>query len=355
MAGGEGAMAHYYVFDLDETLGQMHSFFYQLCTLRPEVYFQNTMPPRHAAVLANNHTAAIRERLGAAYGAFVRAIAEKERSAEPLGLLRPGILEVFRAIQEQKEQGRPVCAMIYSNNGTLFLLELTRDVIHAALGTDDLIRDCIHWFNPMRRPEIVVGQPGSAQKTWAVLRRLLSEGPCGASPDLLPQQVTFFDDRIHPNLKAVLGENSIQVLPYSYKTPCSRVNTLYTEALQGAGFFDTEAETQMLLEYIKKHCATAKAPLTWENHLANIVKLNGRTNAEASSPPPRLADTDMLVAAVKKYDVPAINLGNNPLNVVSSNVFMGGRGRIARRRIITRRRRGTKYAAKKSRHIRRRR
>ena len=345
---------HYYVFDLDETLGQMHSFFYYICTLRPS-----------AAVLVNAHTGALKVRLATAYTNFVRSIAEKEQSESPLGLLRPGILDVFRAIQAQKARGQPVCAMIYSNNGSLEMLELTRDVIHAALGEDDLIRDCVHWYHPLRRPEILPGNPGVAEKTWAVLRRLLSEGSCGASPDVLLQQVTFFDDRIHPNLKAILGANSIKVIPYSYKTPCSRINVIYTNAIRDAGFFETEDETRTLLEYIDAHCSTAKVlksdPLTWENHLRALVKVNGKTNAETSFVPRRFPDTDMLIAAVKQYDriepqglEPPINLGNNPLNMVKSNVFTGGRGRIVRRRVVTRRKR-SRFGTKKSRHIRRRR
>lgn len=363
MAGGEGPAPHYYVFDLDETLGQMHSFFYHMCTLRPEEHFTNTNPARKAQVMANAHTAAIRDRLNVAYGEFVRYIAEKELSDHPLGLLRPGILEVFRAIQEQKARGQPVCAMIYSNNGSLFLLELTRDVIHAALGESDIIKDCIHWYNPKRRSEIDRFRPGSADKTWAVLRRLLSEGPCGASPDVLPQQVTFFDDRIHPDLKAVLGDTSIQVLPYGYRTPSSRVNKLYTQALGSAGFFDTPEETEQLLEYIKRNCGTHSTRsnfygLTWEDHLAKLTKLNGKTDSESTPLPKRLADTDKLITAVKRHDrveeAAPVNLGNNPLSAVGSNVFMGGKGHLVRRRVITRRKR-SKHAAKKSRHIRRRR
>ena len=106
MAGGEGPLPHYYVFDLDETLGQMHSFFYHICTLRPEEFYKNTFPARSGSVVANARTTTFKEKLKSAYTAFVRDIAAVETSDTPLGLLRPGILDVFRAIQAQKEQGR---------------------------------------------------------------------------------------------------------------------------------------------------------------------------------------------------------------------------------------------------------
>lgn len=368
MAAGEGPEGHYYVFDLDETLGQMHSFFYYMCTLRPDEHFSNTNPARKSAAVANVRFGKMQERLGVAYRGFVRAIAEKESSAEPLGLLRPGILEVFRAIQAQKESGKPVCCMIYSNNGSLFLLELTRDVIHAALGVDNLIQDCVHWYHPTRRPEIQVGSPGVANKTWSVLSKLLKEGGCGAPEDLHPEQVTFFDDRIHPDLKATLKDNSIKVIPYSYKTPCVKVNKLYNQALTEAGLLDTAESKIDLLLYIRKHCGTVKYTdgfITWTTHLASLIQFTGKTSPDDSVPPPRLADTDALIAAVTKNDIAVENasetLGNNPLSAINSNVFRktintfsGGRGSILRRRVLTKRNRSG-AARKKTRHIRRRR
>jgi hypothetical protein len=367
MAGGEGPMEtpHYYVFDLDETLGQMHTPFAFMCTLRPEEFHKEKNPKFHAKLIANANTSELRDRQRVAYMAFVRLLAEAEQQSPPLGVLRPGILEVFRAIQAQRAAGQDVCCVIYSNNGDLHLLELTRDVLHQALGTRDLIRDCVHWFHPMRSPEISPGEPGRAEKTWAVLSRVLKEGPCGA-PDVRPSQVTFFDDRVHPDLKTTLGEESIQVLPFSYRVNTSVLTELYRKALEEAGFFSSPAATMQLLEYIKRNCGTVntKKPLTFENHEQFILKHTGLTAPPEKAPPARLADTDALVAVIKRHDRPVNlgNLGNNPLSAVGSNVFTGGsgsgsgngKGRLVRRRIVTRRKR-SKHVAKKSRHIRRRR
>lgn len=358
MAGDEGSMTHYYVFDLDETLGQMHTPFYFMCTLRPEE-FNLKIPARKARVNANAETGILRDRLHVAYMAFVRLVAEQESSIPPLGILRPGILEVFRAIQAQRDGGQNVRCMIYSNNGGLHMLELTRDIIHQALGTRDLICDCVHWYHPTRRPEITPSSPGTARKTWDVLSRLLKEGPCGASDTLHPSHVTFFDDRIHSDLKAILGDRSIQVLPFSYRVNTQTIADLYRHALEEAGFFSSSETTIQLLNYIKRHCGTVNGdePLSFENHIETIRKHTSLTAPPGKTPSARLADTDILLAAVKRHDLQSTNLGNNPLSAVGSNVFMGGsgsgRGHIVRRRIVTRRKR-SKHVAKKSRHIRRR-
>jgi hypothetical protein len=352
MAGGEESMTHYYVFDLDETLGQMHTPFYFMCTLRPEE-FNLKNPARKARVDANAETGILRDRLRVAYMAFVRLVAEQESTIPPLGILRPGILEVFRAIQAQRDTGQNVRCMIYSNNGDLHMLELTRDIIHQALGTRDLICDCVHWYHPTRRPEITPGSPGTASKTWAILSKLLKEGPCAAG-DVQPSQVTFFDDRVHSDLKITLGDQSIEVIPFSYRVNTDTLAELYRRALEEAGFFSDLATTIQLLNYIRRYCGIVNSdePLSFKNHIESIKKYTKLTAPPGKNPPVRLADTDILVAAVKRHDLPPINLGNNPLSAIGSNVFMGGR--IVRHRVVTRRRR-SKYAAKKTRHIRRRR
>lgn len=200
------------------------------------------------------------------------------------------------------------------------------------------------------------------------MSRLLKEGPCDAG-DVQPSQVTFFDDRIHDNLEKKLGQESILVDRFDYKVNTDTLADLYQRALKEAGFFsDPETETK-LLNYINRHCRTlnTKIPFTFDNHIKTIAKLNGVTAPPGTAPPARLEDTDILVAAVKRHDrveppinlvEPPINLGNNPLSAVGSNVFMGGSGsgreRRVRHRMVTRRKR-SKHAAKKSRHIRRRR
>lgn len=356
MAGGEQAIqpTHYYVFDLDETLGQMHTPYYFMCGLRPEDFF--IIPSRQRDVERNLRTAELRDRLRVAYMAFVRRIAEAEQQTPPLGILRPGILEVFRAIQAQRDAGQNLCCMIYSNNGNLIMLELTRDILHQALGTQTLIRDCVHWSHPLRKSEIVAGKPGVGDKTWAVLQRLLQEGPCGAVA-VQPSQVTFFDDRVHPDLKRVLGEESIKVLGFPYRVNSDILADIYRDSLQEAGILGDSDLRIMFLEYVRDICGTlpTKGPLTFEAHVSQLRKLNGVTAPPGKAPPARLADTDELIAVVNRHTSiqPSVNLGNNPLNVINTGVFMGGRGRVVRRRMVTRRR--GKHGGKKSRHIRRRR
>ncbi len=351
MAEGAPPLPHYYVFDLDETLAQVYSFFYVMCTLRPDAHTQNIQPAKRNRIQVNATFQSIQPRLQSAYQHFVQSIAKRETSEHPFGLLRPGILEVFSELKMQKDAGIPLCCMIYSNNGSLDLLELVKDVIHAAVGDSELIRDCVHWYHPSRKMERAPNQPGVANKTWPILHRLLYEGPCQASVDTKPTQVTFFDDRVHPNLKRALKDQSILVQPYRYKVPVQEVNALYTDAIQSVGLLDTPESTQQLLLFIHSACGTVQEPLTWSSHLERLVTLNKGTAPEGSRPPPRLPDTDILLAAVR----PKLRASTSILGVSanSANIYMGGRARIRiTSRKSTRKRRGMNR--KKSQHTRRR-
>lgn len=321
----------YFVFDMDETLAQVYTPFYYICSLRPEKFYKNLNAERNGLVTANTRTATFRERLGRAYEEFVRLIAEKEKSDSPLGLLRPGILRTMRNIYEFQQTGQAKCAMIYSNNGSLPMLELVRDVIHSALGITDLIRDCVHWYHPTRIPERT-GGPGSARKTWPILKKLLEEGPCGAV-DVKPSQVMFFDDMIHPDLYARLSHTYgyFKVIEYKYKTPCSEYNPLYREALTRAGILglpDGEEE-QTFLNTVADQCQTATKDSTFEDHLDLLKDYTGATAPNGSSPP-ALADTANLLLRVtafgNRFPVVAVapnTNSSNPLSAIQTNLFGG--------------------------------
>jgi hypothetical protein len=204
----------WFVFDMDETLGQLYTPFYMLCFFKTKESFSN---------LRRNLSPELAEPLGRAYARFVDRVAATEASDTPLGIIRPGLLPVMARLAELKDKGIIRGVMIYSNNGHLPSVQFMRDVIQSAIGRQDLICDAVHLMHPGRRAEQFT-QYGRiyANKTWAVVKSILESGPCGAT-DVTPQNVYFVDDANHPDLQRVLKTKYIQPKPYKYKTPISRL------------------------------------------------------------------------------------------------------------------------------------
>jgi hypothetical protein len=228
----------YYAFDLDETLANVFTPFYMICSLRPILTAQEDKIPMN---LPDTLTDAMRN----AYFIFVHLVAERENSDKPLGILRPGLIRCFEEIQSQYEEGLCKGVVFYSNNGSLGCLEFVRDVLQDALGNPHLICECAHWSHPFRTHEIDPLIPGSGKKTWATLKRLLTDGMCDATKEIGPQDVMFFDDLIHPDLHTTLGPygNYVHVKPYTYKSSITDVLSLYQQALREAGILGTNFES----------------------------------------------------------------------------------------------------------------
>lgn len=314
----------YLVFDLDETLGSLYSPYYYLCDLTYERFFKNTDPDYVAPPPAS-----LAPKLKIAYKEFVQNVADIENSVVPLGILRPGIIDVFRKITELKDAGVVDGVLIYSNNGNLPSLEFVRDVIEEAVGKKGLFCDLIHWYHPGREVEWtrdIQGRtrPGSARKTWAVLSKLMIEGPCGAPPTLHPSDVYFFDDQLHPDLKLRLGLgiNYINVPEYKYKTSALQIEPLFVNALRSAGILDSAESVSELLRYSAKKCS-GKIPDSFEDYLALHVKHTGKT-APADSTPPDADNGISLVSLV----LAKLGISSN----TSNNVNMEQTGGKARRR-----------------------
>ena len=83
----------YFIFDLDETLAEVYPLFYFLCDLRLEktTGATKTIPDE------------LQTPLNDAYTIFVHLVAEQELSMHPLGILRPGIIQVMEAIKKLKD------------------------------------------------------------------------------------------------------------------------------------------------------------------------------------------------------------------------------------------------------------
>ena len=219
----------YVVFDLDETLAHLNTVFYFLTTLRPEQSFDSDIVNKYSYKF--NETKEIRDEL---YKLFIKKITEKESSEQPLGLLRPGILQIMSMLYTLQKKKIIKGVVIYSNNGHLSNLEFVRDIIHNYLGTSKLICDCIYWGTSGREKEYINTSkpvPGSARKTFAVLKELLVNGPCKASIDLQPDEIYFFDDQPHYIDEDLPLGHSVKVKEYNYKAPFDAIAEIFKECL----------------------------------------------------------------------------------------------------------------------------
>lgn len=223
----------YLVFDLDETLAELYPTFYFLVSLTPE-------PPQTRTSSDDE----LKTKLDEAYKIFVKNVLSAEKQSQPLGILRPGILQVFEKIQQLKNTGQVKGTIIYSNNGHLESLEFIRDLIHEHLGTNDLILECIHRGHHMRDEE-KGARGGYPNKTWNVLSTILKTAPIEAPTDLSPEDVYFFDDQIHSDLKTILKNNYIQVPPYAFKASFDALAQQFTSALDEANINKDEL-TEMI-------------------------------------------------------------------------------------------------------------
>ncbi len=222
----------FFVFDLDETLANVYSPFYFLGDLKPDVFGKD------AEMIRNKNSPELTSALEEAYKIFVRKVALAEIREIPLGILRPGILELMGQIKRWRMEGLDARVAIYSNNGHLLMLQFARDVIEAAIGAPGMICDCIYWADPRRAAEVDATKPGYGQKTIKVLIQALQQGPCHAPADLKPEQIMFFDDQLHPDMIAALDWRYIHVKPHAYKAPVHLIRKYYVEALREAGIVE---------------------------------------------------------------------------------------------------------------------
>jgi hypothetical protein len=226
----------YFVFDMDETLAELYSMYYFIASLR----LRDTWKEHHRSHFPES----LEYSLQRAYRMFVRQVLAEEVSDFPLGVLRPGILEVMLELHFLKRKGMLDGVIIYSNNSHLPSLEFIRDLIHTYIGSDDLIKDCIHWHHPMRGEERIL-QAGFSNKTWSVLHRIMHRGHCQAPSSLEPSQVHFFDDLEHHDLKRVLQQNYHLVPAYQFRASFDRLASIYRDVLEY-----TNVDVNAMMEYV---------------------------------------------------------------------------------------------------------
>jgi hypothetical protein len=277
-----------FVFDLDETLANVYTPYYFLYDLQRQATYSHTKPPSKKTSLTPPPR--LTPLIKVAYDDFIDKIAEQEKSSDPLGIIRPGILQIMEHLRDMKTKGLCEGVVIYSNNGSLANLHFVRDVIHRAIDSADLICDCIHWHNPVRRSEYTSPiREGAADKTWAVMKKILIKGACKVpSKRVQPNDVYFFDDQSHPDLEEVLGDNYIHMNEYPYKTPFIRVAQIYLDSITKAGLL---ARPEIAREYIT-FCAQIYPstrdynPMkTLKRHLQIYKQLTGGTSSVGAPSP----------------------------------------------------------------------
>ena len=259
----------YFVFDMDETLAELYTVYYFVSSLKLKETFVKEGDYIGAELIPDS----LSSKLDAAYKCFINRIVIAETSSNPLGILRPGILNIMKRLSVLQKSGKVKAVIIYSNNGHLQSLEFIRDLIHARVGNDKLIKECIHWNHPMREDERISDANTKAggspiNKTWPVLKNIMINGECGAPDTLDTHQVHFFDDLNHINLHNALGDNYHQVPAYTNRASFDRIATIYKMCVR-----DVNINRRILLNYVLHFFENNYDDIDAYNELDMIVDL----------------------------------------------------------------------------------
>jgi hypothetical protein len=280
----------YFIFDMDETLAELYSVYYFVASLRlNEMYKDEDIKiPDH-----------LKKSLDKAYKIFVNNVLKKEISNKPLGVLRPGILDVMFKLNELKRKEKIGHVIIYSNNGHLESLEFIRDIIHRYLDTNDLIIECVHWNHHMREEERKM-EAGVANKTWNVLRNILVNGKCMASENIEPKDVYFFDDLFHKDLIKNLEGNYYKVPPYNFKASFDRLSDIYMNSLRMAN-----VDTNIFSKYIVEAFTNNKINNSLQiSYVVTLFKQKTKGTADIDTKVPEIDDgIGMMLQAINNVSM----------------------------------------------------
>jgi hypothetical protein len=198
----------YYGFDLDETLGD----FGEIANFLDYFYVEG----------ASND---LEIKLRTAYKLFIRKVVANVINGS-CKLFNPEILNVIDENNVEK-------AIIYSNNSHRETLIFAKDVIEGYFGRS-IFCFLMEWGHPYRIDEIVKGDRGNGAKKWLTLQRGFLED-CHVNVE--PDQVLFYDDQKHPDLRTVLGENYKHIRGYvtSFDEEVEHLSNATIQSLDEAG------------------------------------------------------------------------------------------------------------------------
>lgn len=289
----------YFIFDMDETLAELYSVYYFVASLRINEIVKEDYSEELPDIL--------KDKLDKAYKLFVNEVLRKEISGQPLGILRPGILDIMEELYLLQKKGKIEYVLIYSNNGHLESLEFIRDLIHTYLGNNNLIKDCIHWNHHMRGEERTL-IPGQPNKTWNVIKKIMVNGSCKAVENLEQSNVYFFDDLAHRDLQKHLGPNYYKVPKYDFKASFDRLADIFEKVL-----IDVNLEMDLFINYIVKvFCKRTNTNFTIKDIIKCFKEKTGQTSDK--SPPPPDIGIMMMMDAIKQIKIKKISGGKRKLN-----------------------------------------
>ncbi len=216
---------------MDEAIAELYSVFYCITSLR----LKDTIVEDDVRLLPMLSDS-LEKQVDNAYRLFVKKVLKEELSSKPLGILRPGVLQVMNSLYRLQRAKKVAHVVIYSNNGTLICLEFIRDLIHEYLGSNTLIGECVHRTHPLRNEHETakMGLHDKWDKTWGSLRKVLIEGKCKAPSTLSVDDVYFFDDLDHKDLHRAIGNHYYQVPPYEFKASFERLGEIYQLVVEEA-------------------------------------------------------------------------------------------------------------------------
>ena len=296
----------YIGFDLDETLGRIQTAEYCMTFLYPhKALFESQWSGHHGRPKYDPPiplSEGLKAKFDNALSIFVDCIAEKETNGQTF-LLRPGMVDIIRRLNDLKQAGAVKGAVIYSNNGNLANLILVGKLLEKLANAPGFFCNYIHWFNPMRSAEVErklygarEGIPGRAAKTIAVLKRAFETGTCGMgeiSDAEFRENLYFFDDVVHQDISTRIGDRYFHNPQYKKNTPLNPLLSCFERAFTESGlatdseYYDYTAYVfggnPRTLAYIKSFISKDYAEMLRKGEILNEVPNNTAFRAKFES------------------------------------------------------------------------
>lgn len=293
----------YIGFDLDETLGRFAAGDVYMYFVYPDTLYRGQLKGKKPFPPSDE----LKELLSRFLNTFAICLAEKEPA---VGLLRPGIKEIMKLIAQARVEGLVKNVAIYSNNGNLGLLLLAAKMIEHLIGKPDFFCNHVDWYNPMRSGEIVVGNPGAATKSVAVLKQVFADSKCGSVKDIDNRNLFFFDDLVHKNIKDAIGPTHyFNVNPYKREASYDILTECFQDAMERSGI----KESSEYLEYIAPILSVFGLEITIPNVQKAIDSFNSRYKLYSV---PFIDDTNTILARLNEL-FPSVSYNENYFPVTS--------------------------------------
>lgn len=293
----------YLAFDLDGTLGNFMVLWKALCALRQNEFY--AFKPVKAIPTPSED---LKWDLDISYSSFVKRVANLETSQTPLGIFRPGIFNLFKNLNRLKAEGKINGVIMYTNNGSLSLVNFVKDVINYVCKSNAF--DGVFYYHHELRIKGPNGKP-QPQKTWNELKGLLKS--IGAPDTIKSNQVMFFDDQDHYSLIKILGANYIKVDSYSYNPPLATVLDIYHSSLKNSDLV-TDKQKKNFLTY--SSACTDDKPINsvetqiqyYQNNPTKSFKPEGKGQVPTIDP---TGSDFMLMTILSRYVKPNVNANSN--------------------------------------------